>query len=245
MRYMGLAAIVLAALLIAPAVAQQQDRAPVRAPSTVLSVNAQGMVEGRPDMATITAGVETRGDTAQAALEENARRMTALVQTLRRAGIAERDVQTAYVQLNPRYERRNDRGEAIIVGYSASNTVRARVRTIANTGRVIDAVVASGGNVIQGVSFSYQDPQAQLDGARRDAIRVARERAELYANTLGMRVERVISVSEAGAAAPQSSNDDEIVVTGSIMRNNSAAPTPVAPGELQTWAYVSVSFVLR
>lgn len=244
MRYLGVAAIVLAALLIAPAVAQQQqDRAPARAPSTVLSVNAQGMVEGRPDMATITAGVETRGDTAQAALEENARRMTALVQTLRGAGIAERDVQTAYVQLNPRYERRNDRGEAVIVGYNASNTVRARIRTIANTGRVIDAVVASGGNVVQGVSFSYQDPQAQLDRARRDAIRVARERADLYANALGMRVERVISVSEAGAAAPQQSDGEEIVVTGSL--RSASVPTPVAPGELQTWAYVSVSFVLR
>lgn len=243
MRWTHLAAI--AALIIvaaAPATAQVEQTAAQRGPVTVLNVNAEGISEARPDMATINIGVQTQGATAQAALQDNARRMEALVQSLRRSGIAERDLQTAWVSVYPQYEEVNRVRR--IVRYQASNTVRVRVREIGNTGRVIDAAVSDAANTLGGISFAHQRPQEQLDVARRNAIAEARRRAEIYAEALGLRVVRVISVSEAGAAAP--SYSEEIVVTGSRVRSEyaSAAP-PVAPGEITTRVNVSVSFELR
>jgi uncharacterized protein YggE len=164
-------------------------------------VNAEGMTEGRPDMATINLGVTTEGQTAQAALAENARRMTALTQALRRAGVAERDIQTSNVSVHPQQQYVEGQ-QPRITGYQANNTVTAKVRRIDTTGRVIDAAVAAGGNTVHGVSFSYQDPDAQLDAARRDAIAEARRRAELYASALNMRVVRVVAVQEGGGYSP-------------------------------------------
>jgi uncharacterized protein YggE len=114
------------------------------------------------------------------------------------------------------------------------------VRRIDTTGRVIDAAVAAGGNTVHGVSFSYQDPDAQLDAARRDAIAEARRRAELYASALNMRVVRVVAVQEGGGFSPP-------IPMPMMARMESAqdASTPIAPGEIETRVNVGVTFELR
>ena len=231
---------VLAAAALPPAAQAQTQGQVVLAEGTLLSVSAEGTSEARPDLATISLGVTTEGQTAAAALAENARRMTALTQALRRAGVAERDIQTANVSVYPQQQYVEGQ-QPRITGYQANNTVSAKVRDINNTGRVIDAAVAAGGNTVNGVSFSHADPDAQLDVARRDAIAEARRRAELYANALGMRVNRIVSVAEGGGYAPP------IMVTAERMmaHDGAAAPTPIAPGEIETRVSVSVTFELR
>jgi uncharacterized protein YggE len=236
MRLIKAAAAFAVMAMFAPlAVAQEPSAAAVQ--GTLLSVNAEGKSEGRPDMATINLGVTTEGQTAQAALAENARRMTALTQALRRAGVAERDIQTSNVSVFPQQQYRE--GQApLITGYQANNTVTAKVRNVNNTGRVIDAAVAAGGNTVHGVAFSYQDPDAQLDAARRDAIREARRRANLYASALDMRVVRIVAVSEGGGYAPP------IPMAVERMAAQDAS-TPISPGEIETRVSVSVTFELR
>lgn len=230
------------ATFAAPTVAAAQE-AQVAVPAvqgTLLTVNADGLSEGRPDMATINLGVTTEGATAQAALAENARRMTALTQALRRAGVAERDIQTSNVSVYP--QQVYGEGQAPrITGYQANNSVSAKVRTIANTGRVIDAAVAAGGNTVNGVSFSYQNPDEQLDAARRDAIAEARRRAELYASALNMRVHRVVAVTEGGGFHPPIMP----VAMERMAAADGAQSTPIAPGELETRVNVGVTFELR
>lgn len=221
------------------ATAQQMQQGPMApAPQgTLLTVNAEGKVEGRPDMATINLGVTTEGQTAQAALQENTRRMQALNAALRRAGVAERDIQTSNVSVQPQQQYRENQ-PPLITGYIASNQVTAKIRTIANTGRVIDAAVAAGGNTVNGVYFSYQDPDAQMDAARRAAVAEARRRAELYASALGMRVARVVAVSEGGGYQPP--------VPMPVMRMEAQdAATPVSPGTIETNVNLNVTFELR
>lgn len=240
MRLFAAAAFACAAFTAPVAMAQTEPQVVAPAQGTLLTVNAEGLSEGRPDMATINLGVTTEGQTAQAALAENARRMQALTAALRRVGIAERDIQTSNVSVYPQQQYRE--GQApLITGYQANNTVTAKVRTIANTGRVIDAAVAAGGNTVHGVYFSYQDPDRQLDSARRDAIQEARRRAELYANALGMRVVRVVAVQEGGGYAPPM----PIMVTAARMESAQDASTPVAPGQIETRVNVGVTFELR
>ena len=237
MRWITLAAIAAVAVLVVPATAQQQREDAAR--GTVLNVNAQGLSLAPPDMATITVGVEIERQNAREASAESARRMSALVQSLRRAGLASRDIQTAFVRLTPVYDQRNER--RVITSYRASNNVRARVRAIQNTGRILDAAASAGGNTLQGISFSHQTPDTQLALARRDAARSARAQANLYAEAMGMRVVRVISITEAGAQAPSffdGQGPERRVASGGY-------ETPVAPGELETRAQISVSYELR
>jgi uncharacterized protein YggE len=243
MRQLLLAAAVSSLLPVAPALAQI---APTPHPRIVaiegalLTVNAEGEVEGAPDIANVNLGVTTEGQNAAAAMQANAQRMNGLVASLRRAGVAERDVQTANVSVNPQYVY----GEGVpprITGYQASNTVNVRVRNLGNLGRIMDAAVSAGGNTVNGVSFALDDPEPRLNQAREEAMRKARTRADLYARAAGMRVHRIVSISEGYNVQPPW--PQEIVVTGS--RLASAAPTPVQPGEVRTNATVTVVFELR
>lgn len=223
----------------ANAVAQQTE---VQAPAqgTLLSVSAEGKVEGRPDMATINLGVTTEAQTAAAALAENARRMSALTQALRRAGVAERDIQTSNVSVNPQQQYRENE-PPLTTGYQANNTVTAKVRNIDNTGRIIDAAVNAGGNTVNGVFFSYQNPDEQLDAARRNAIQEARRRAELYASALNMRVHRIVAVQEGGGYSPPF----PVPMAMEMRASAGDAATQIAPGQIETTASVSVTFELR
>jgi uncharacterized protein YggE len=236
------AATMMAAMAAAsPAVAQQhQEHAMHQIEGTVLSVSAEGRVESAPDMATISLGVTTEGATAQAALQANAQRMNALTQSLRRAGIAERDIQTSNVSVNPQYAYVENRPPRI-TGYQANNQVSVRVRNLDRLGSVIDNAVAAGGNTVHGVSFSHADPDAQLDAARREAAQNARRRADLYAQAFNMRVHRIIAISESGGYPPPM----PVPVYARMEAMADAAPTPVAPGEISTSVNVNVTFELR
>ncbi|GAM98163.1 hypothetical protein U91I_01794 [alpha proteobacterium U9-1i] len=244
MRLMKVAAVAtLVAAFAAPQLASAQQPAHQHGPAiegTVLTISAEGKTESAPDMATVNLGVTTEGQTAAAALAANAQRMNALTQALRRAGVAERDIQTANVSVSPQYAY-GENTPPRLTGYQASNNVNARVRNIANVGRVIDAAVGAGGNTVNGVSFSHQDPDAQLDAARRDASTEARRRADLYAQSFGMRVHRVIAISESGGYPPPM----PYPVMMQARMADGAQSTPIAPGEVETRVNLSVTYELR
>ena len=253
------------ALLAAAAVPAAAQPAPAPAVtqlgpnSALLSLTAEGRSRRVPDLAMFTAGVVTQGRTAAEALSENSRQMASVVAALRRAGVAERDIQTAAISLQPRYT--NPEREAMIraremrepyvppaepsapriVGYDARNNVQVRVRRVADMGRIIDALAAAGANEIHGPAFTMDEPRAALDEARAAAVAEARQRAELYARAAGMRVARIVSITETGGYYPVS----EIMVTGSrALAESAPPPAPVAPGELTLGVNVSVQFEL-
>ena len=241
MRFFKAAAAFVFLATSAPALAAAQEVAPPGTPpilGTVLTINADGKSTGRPDMATISLGVVTEAPTAAAAMQANATRMNALTTALRRGGVAERDIQTSNVSVNPQQEFHEGQPPHV-TGYQANNQVTAKVRNLDSLGRVIDAAVNAGGNNINGVAFTYQDPDTQLDAARRDAIARARQRATLYATALNLHVYRVIAVSEGGGYSPP------VPMYAARAMVADAAPTPVSPGEIETNVSVNVTFELR
>src|SRR3546814_17633993 len=101
-------------------------------------------------------------------MQQNATRMTTVVAALRKAGVADRDIQTSSLNLNPQY-RYQENQPPQLVGYQASNTVQVTVRRIAESGRIVDMLVASGSNQISGPSLSIDKPDAAFDEARPKA----------------------------------------------------------------------------
>lgn len=196
------AAFLASALIVAiPAGAAQAQ--PASAPTlngTRLDIVATGEVTRVPDIARISAGVVTQAPTATAAIAQNAQQMNAVRAALKRAGIADRDVQTSSINLNPEYRYAENRSPEL-VGYRASNEVAVRFRDIANTGRILDALVAQGANQINGPVLGLDRPEQAMDEARTAALKNAQARAEMYARALGKRVARILSVSEAGGYA--------------------------------------------
>ena len=201
MRQILLAALMLgAAATPAPAVAQQASITQTIAGSR-LDINATGEVTRVPDVAVISAGVVSRAPTATAALQQTANRIERVLAALKRAGIADRDIQTSNVNLNAEYRYPANQSPQL-VGYTASNTVTIRFRDIGNSGKILDALVSEGANQINGPSLVVDKPEAALDEARAKAIAIGRGRADLYARSLGMRVVRVVAVNESGGSYP-------------------------------------------
>ena len=235
-----LAATLMAAAVIpaaAPAAAQQAAAGQPVA-GTRLDVVATGEVTRVPDIVRINAGVVTQAQTAGEAIRQNATRMAAVRAALTRAGVQPRDVQTSNVSLQPDY-RYAENQPPQLVGYRASNEVNVRFRDIAESGRILDALVAEGANQINGPNLGIERPEAALDEARTAAVATARARAELYARTLGMRVVRILSVSEPGAVqvAP--------VPMLRMQAANAEAATDIAPGEQVLSVSLTVSFELQ
>lgn len=194
----------LAALMITTAVpavpAAAQVTATLAQPitGTQIDLTATGEVTRVPDIAVISAGVVTRSTTAAGAMQENAQRIERVIAALNRAGVADRDIQTTSINLNPEY-RYGENQPPQLVGYTASNQVTIRFRDIRASGRILDSLVFQGANQINGPTMTIEHPEAALDEARANAVAIGRQRAELYARALGKRVARVISLSESGS----------------------------------------------
>ena len=229
----------LAAAVPAAAGAQQVEVQLPPIAGTRLDVSATGETNRVPDIAIISAGVITRAPTAAAAIQQNAARMERMLAALRRAGVEQRDIQTSSINLNPEYHYEENRPPRLIA-YQASNTVNIRFRDIANSGRILDALVAEGANQISGPTLTLDRPEAALDEARTNAIARGRARAELYARAMGMRVARIVSVSESGryAVPPPMPMAERAMAAG-------AADTKIVPGEQKLEVTLAMVFELR
>jgi uncharacterized protein YggE len=231
-------------LAFAPlASAQAADSLLVAPGDTLLTITAEGKSTRTPDLATFSTGVQTTGKTASEAMKANAAAMSKVVAALTGAGVANRDIQTSNLSLNPVYEDRSNQPQSRqdlpprIVGYQAANTVNVRARDLARMGQVIDALVAAGANQVNGPDFALDKPEAALDEARADAIRSARARADLYARATGLKVLRVVSIAESGGYSPQPR-----VYRAKAMAMDAA--TPVAAGEVGMNVSVTVQYEL-
>ena len=243
MRTRLFAALVLATAVPMTAGIAQVQTVPVQMPvmtGTRLDVSATGEVTRVPDLAIISAGVQTLQPTATAAIEENAARMERVRAALKRAGIEDRDIQTSSINLNPEYQYDQNRPPRL-TGYRATNTVNVKFRDLKRTGSILDALVAEGANQINGPNLTVDKPEAALDEARTKAIANGRARADLYARALGMRVVRLISVSEGGGY----NVPPPMPMVAMMAERGAAADSKIDPGTQQLQVNVSMSFELQ
>ena len=247
MRRLALASLALLSAASLPAAAQAQTAPPVvAAGNTLLTVSAEGRTARAPDLAVFTAGVASTGKTAGEALTANSADMNRVIAALKRAGIADRDIQTSNLSLNPVYEQQQPsrsypsvaQQQPKIIGYQVSNNVTVRQRNLEEFGKVIDTLVAAGANQVNGPDFQIDRADPALDEARVEAIGKARARADLYARAAGLKVVRMVSISETGGYAPPPMPMYRVQMAAE------AAPAPVAAGEVALTTNVTVQFEL-
>ena len=227
-----------AAALPMPASAQQASITQTIA-GTKLDVTATGEVTRVPDVAIITAGVVSRSATATGALQDAANRMAKVLAALKRAGVADRDIQTSNVSLNPEYRYPQNESPQL-TGYTATNQLTVRFRDIGASGKILDALVSQGANQINGPNLTIDKPEAALDEARANAVAIGRARAEAYARALGLRVVRVVSVSESGGGYPVPPP-----MPMYARAEAAQADTKIVPGEQKLQVSLAMTFELQ
>jgi len=225
----------------APVMTAQAQAGPaytIPADGTVLNISAEAESRRVPDVATLSAGVVTQAVDGNAAMRQNAEQMNKVVAAIKGAGIAERDIQTSGINLSPQYQYRE--GEAPkITGYQASNTVSLKVRDIGKLGKLLDLLAAQGANQINGPSFEVDQPEPAYDEARLAALKKAQARAETYARALGLKVRRIVSISEGrgGGVRP-------VMMMAAAPRAKAEMDTSVSPGETTLSVNLDVTFEL-
>jgi len=239
MKRMLFAALVFGAAAFPSAAIAQQATINQSIAGTRLDVTATGEVTRVPDVAIISTGVVTKSATASGAISQAATRMARVRAALKAAGVDDRDIQTSNLRLNPDYRYENNQPPKL-VGYQASNTVTVRFRDIASSGKIIDALVAEGANQINGPTLTIDKPEAALDEARAQAIRIGRARADLYARSMGMRVVRVVAVSESGGSYPVPPPMPVMMEARA-----QAASSKIDPGEQKLQVNLALTFELQ
>lgn len=219
------------ALCAGPALAQDAPR-PGAAPS--LTVTGDGTMSVKPDRATVSVGVVQEADTAAAAL---AAMNAAAIQVLGRlaaAGIAQSDIQTGQLSLDPRYGATDRDGMSVVNGFIATTMYDVRVRDLALLGGVLDAVVADGANRLGNIQFGVADPGPLLDEARRAAVADAQARADVLSDAAGVTLGSIRSIAESsGGGMPQPMME---------MRMMAADAIAVSGGEVALTAQVTLVY---
>ncbi|MGO4409028.1 MULTISPECIES: SIMPL domain-containing protein [unclassified Brevundimonas] len=211
-----------------PGSAPMQMQMHAMAQQPALNLSAYGEVRVAPDQATINFGVVTEAVTAQEAMARNAQQMTRVVAALRRAGIAERDIQTSGLNLSAQYDYQQNEPPKLR-GYQASNRVTVVINDLAKVGTTADAVVAAGVNQIDGISFGLKNAKAAEDQARLLAVRALQDKARLYAQALGVQLGGVRTLTEGGGYAPEPPRP---MYARAMAMDAGNASTPVSAGEL-------------
>jgi uncharacterized protein YggE len=201
-----------------------------------IAVTGSGRVSLPPDTAVLELGAEARAAQLADATAEVDRRMRAVLAQVKAAGVREADVRTAGYTIDPIAESRPPGDPGVrIVGYRVSNVVNVRTRDVAGVGRVVDAAVTAGANIVRNVHFTLEEPTRAEAEARALAMQDAAEKARQIAAAAGLRLGRLVSVTESGPVRP----------VARMTMTTAMAPGPVEPGQLDVTITLEARYAIE
>jgi uncharacterized protein len=210
-----------------------------------IAVSGSGTTSVRPDLALVNLGIEVTSPTVAEARSKAATTMEALTTAVKGKGVAEADIQTQFFNIYPQYGPPSPADlkptAPQIIGYTVNNQVQLKVRNLDSVSTVLDSAIAAGGNSIRvnGMQFTVEKPDQFKAKAREDAVRNARERAEVLAKAAGVKVGPARSITESGGGFPQ------FDARSAQAPGGMGGPTPVSPGQETLEVVVNVVFEIE
>lgn len=177
-----------------------------------ISVSGTGEVYAKPDLAITSFTVKTEAKTVEGAMSDNTEKMNAVISAMKGAGVEDKDLKTTNFRISPRYEYRTDYSveslslprpqTRVLVGYDVTQSLEVKIRDMAKIGDIIQKAVSAGANQAGGLQFTFDDPDGLKNQAREEAINEAKDKAELLAKQLGVRLSKITNFSEGGYYPP-------------------------------------------
>jgi uncharacterized protein YggE len=198
-----------------------------------IRVTGAGRVALPPDTAAVELGAEARAARLADATAEVDRAMRAALARVKALGVRDADVRTISYAIDPVAEPRQAGDPTVrVVGYRVSNLVQVRTRDVGGVGRLVDAAVAAGANVVRNVHFTVDDPAGAAAEARTRAMQDAASKARQVAAAAGVSLGRLLSVSESSPVRP-------------VARMSLAgAPGPIEPGQIEVTVSLEVRYAI-
>jgi len=200
-----------------------------------ITVTGFGKASAQPNLAVLRLGVYTEAANATEALTRNSEIANAVIEELVSLGISKDNIETCRFSLSPKYSR-----DGLIIGFEVLHMLQVSTSQLDLVGRIIDQAVSAGANRVDAVYFTFTEEKAAelKELARRRAAEDARLKAEVIAQSLGVRVVGVMSATEETFTSPYRFKV-EIAET----------PTPVTPimppSEVEVTVLLRVVFIIE
>ncbi|MBI4837302.1 MAG: SIMPL domain-containing protein [Candidatus Portnoybacteria bacterium] len=159
-----------------------------------ITVSGQGKILAKPDIGRVDLSALTESKTVADAVSENNQNMNKVVRAMKKAGISENDLKTAVYNINPKYQYTS--GKSSIIGYEVVQTLAVKIRELDKSSEILDAAATAGANQIGSLSFTIDDPEKIKEEATQKAIANAKEKAGTMAQSLGIKLGRIIGFDE-------------------------------------------------
>ncbi len=204
----------------------------------LVNVSGEGKIKTAPDQALVSVSIETKGTIAATVKKENDAKMDAILKFIKKSNIAKEDYQTQCVSLNPNYDYEKKKHN-----YIANQTVRILLKNITNYDVIMDGLVDTGINRIDGVEFKSSKILQLESDARKLAVKDAKTKAEDYVSGLGQKIGKAFTITDSNqnfSPQPQASYSMK-----AMQMSDGIPRETLAVGEIEIVVNVTVSFVLE
>ena len=232
------AASLLVGIIVGPIIANHSATAadPTTPAEHTITVSGMGTVSVAPDVADVVLGITVSKTTAKDARAAAATAMTAVIAAVKKDGVADKDIATVNLSLNPTYDYSSSTQR--LTGYQFTNIVKVTVRNLASVAGVVDDAVAAGATNVQGVSFRLDNPKPVEVQARQLAMTDARTKADALAQAAGVSIKGVAQISEVSGSSPIT------YYAAPALGAKDSASTPIQTGTTDTTVQVTVSYLI-
>lgn len=210
-----------------------------------ITITGEGKVRAVPDLAQIELGVTTQGSTASDVQNQSTTKINKIIEFVKKQGVPQEDITTSNFSMYPTYDYSNGKND--INGYQANQTISIKIRGVDKSkdqlNKVVSGVTDQGANQINGVNFTFDDPDSFRQKAREEAINKAKEKAAELAKFSGITLGRIITVSENGQGTPMIMPYAASGMGGGAMVDSSTAN--VEPGTQDITATMTVVYEVK
>jgi uncharacterized protein YggE len=203
--------------------------------------NGEGKVMAIPDVAILQVGIEAQETSVTEAQTQANEAMDKVMAALSDEGVAKKDIQTQYFNIQKVTRWDNDKQQEIVIGYRVTNTVTAKIREVDKAGAVIDAVTVAGGDLIRinSIGFTVDDPTSYYGQARQKAVADAVAKAKQLADAAGVKLGKLTYISESSYMPSPIYRQG---ITTSAEAVPAATETPISPGEMEITTTVQLIY---
>lgn len=204
----------------------------------IITVDGKGSLFAKPDIAEINLGVTNQAKTVADAQKQSTNAINKIFSFLKSAGIEEKDIKTTNYNIMPLYDY--ERGKQIFRGYEVSQNLLVKIRNLNNVGNILAGATDNGANLVGGLNFTIDNPDALKEQARRQAIENAKAKAKSLAVDLGIKLGRLISFNESGGAYPR------IYMQAEALGKGGASIAPDVPsGENEIVVMINLTYEIK
>lgn len=219
-----------------------------------ITVSGDSEIFAKPDIASVTFSVRTEDVDLIKAQADAEAKIAVAIKSIKDSGVDEKDIQTTYYNASPRYEWDQkcgqygcDSGERKLVGYEVNESVSVKVRDLTKASSIIGLLGTAKVTDIQGPNFDIEDRDALMEDARKEAIKEAKDKAQVLAKELGVNLGKIIAFNDGGNGGypmPMYAKAEMDMAMNESSAGASVAPT-LAEGQNRIYSSVSITYKIK